>query len=1042
MQSFYDSSGDARRPFFLGCAIFGMLLEIFSTAVLYGHPSSAVAPPPAAPSSLKATAISSAHIDLTWTDNSNDEAGFKIEIKFEGSGVFTQIATVGANVTSYSSMGLQTNTEYFYRVRAYSAGGNSAYSNEAGATTLPDIPAAPTNLTATTESNNQINLAWTDNSSDETGFKIERKASTATAYTPVTTVGPNVTNFANTGLVPNTVYSYRVLAYNSGGESNYSNTAEAKTLPNLPMSPSSLTATAVSANQIKLAWADNAGNELGFKIERKNGATGIYKQIATVGINVKSYSNTGLSPNTNYFFRVRAYNAGGDSDYSNEANARTLPLPPAAPSNLTAATAGSNKIALAWADNANNETGFKIERKTGAAAYAQIAVVGANVKNFTDVNLAATAKYFYRVRAYNAGGHSAFSNEASATTLPNPPTAPNNLAASAGPRLIKLVWMDNADNESGFKIERKKLATGTYTQIATIGANKTGFVDSSLSGNTEYFYRVRAYNAGGHSGYSNEANATALPSPPAPPGNLAATAVSNSRIDLTWTDNAGNELGFRIERKTGAAGIYAQIATVGINVKNYSNTGLSPNTNYFYRVRAYNAGGHSGYSNEANAQTLSPAPAPPGNLTAATAGSNKIALVWADNADNENGFKIERKTGAAGTYALIATIGANKTGFVDSSLIANTQYFYRVRAYNAGGHSGYSNEANATTLPNPPAPPGSLTATAVSESRIDLAWTDNAGDEGGFKIERKTSAAGAYAEIATVGANVTGYSNTGLAANAQYFYRIRAYNTGGHSAYSNEASAIPFSSVNLALNKPATASSTDSSSTPSRAVDGALSTYWRSGFINSTAPVAWLRVQLSTSSPVPVGRAVVRWYENYFAIEYELQVSNDGASWTTVYADSAGAAGTQDFSFAQTTAQFVRLYMKQHEKSNYRIIDLEVYANPGAAKRWDSVADAAIIPDAIALAQNYPNPFNPTTQIGYELPMAGQVSLIIYNSLGQEVRRLIDKQQAAGYHQVTWNGRDQNGKPVPSGVYHYRLQVEDPANGASFVATKKMLMAK
>ncbi|GEM_PF-6163347 len=94
------------------------------------------------------------------------------------------------------------------------------------------------------------------------------------------------------------------------------------------------------------------------------------------------------------------------------------------------------------------------------------------------------------------------------------------------------------------------------------------------------------------------------------------------------------------------------------------------------------------------------------------------------------------------------------------------------------------------------------------------------------------------------------------------------------------------------------------------------------------------------------------------------------------------------------------------------------------------------LPAEFVLQQNYPNPFNPTTQIRYELPKAGHVALSIFNSLGQEVRRLVDRAQPAGYHLVTWNGRDQNGKPVPSGVYHYRLQVGD------FVSTKKMIMAK
>jgi hypothetical protein len=117
----------------------------------------------------------------------------------------------------------------------------------------------------------------------------------------------------------------------------------------------------------------------------------------------------------------------------------------------------------------------------------------------------------------------------------------------------------------------------------------------------------------------------------------------------------------------------------------------------------------------------------------------------------------------------------------------------------------------------------------------------------------------------------------------------------------------------------------------------------------------------------------------------------------------------------------------------YKLQDIDWQGN---VTEHGPVSITVASPESYVLQQNYPNPFNPATLIRYELPKAGHVSLIIYNSLGQEVRRLVDKQQAAGYHDVTWNGRDQNGKPVPSGVYHYRLQVGD------FVAAKRMLMAK
>lgn len=91
--------------------------------------------------------------------------------------------------------------------------------------------------------------------------------------------------------------------------------------------------------------------------------------------------------------------------------------------------------------------------------------------------------------------------------------------------------------------------------------------------------------------------------PPSTPSNLTAQAVFPSQINLTWQDNSNNENGFKIERKTGATGTYSQIATVSANVSSYSNTGLTANTTYYYRVRAYNTAGNSSYSNEVSTAT-------------------------------------------------------------------------------------------------------------------------------------------------------------------------------------------------------------------------------------------------------------------------------------------------------------------------------------------------------------------------------------------------------------------------------------------------------
>jgi C1A family cysteine protease len=192
-------------------------------------------------------------------------------------------------------------------------------------------------------------------------------------------------------------------------------------LPPAPGAPTSLSASPVSGSQINLTWADNSSNETGFKVERCTGSgCSSFSHIATLGASVLSYNNTGLTGSTSYSYRVRSYNSGGDSGYSNTASATTQAAqPPAAPSALTATAASTSQINLHWTDNSNNETGFKIERCIGAGCsnFSQIATVAANATAYNSSGLAASTTYTYRIRAYLTGADSGYSNISSATTL-------------------------------------------------------------------------------------------------------------------------------------------------------------------------------------------------------------------------------------------------------------------------------------------------------------------------------------------------------------------------------------------------------------------------------------------------------------------------------------------------------------------------------------------------------------------------------------------------------------------------------------------------
>jgi Putative metal-binding motif/Fibronectin type III domain len=458
---------------------------------------------PGAPTELTATSVGETQIDLSWNDSSDNEQGFSIQRK-EGTknGDWTPVGSTVPDATSYQDETVECDASYAYRVVAYNNAGDSDPSNEASATADHCSIAAPSNLTAIDISGTQIDLAWTDNSHNETLFEIQRREPGQEVWPIIGEVSANKNSFIDLDAVCESTYEYRVRARDdsTGGSSEFSNTDEATTGSCVLVAPINLTATDDGVGVIDVAWKDISGAEDGYLLQRQIPGTGTFESIADLPRNTESYPDQDLQcdPDTvSYEYRVRAYNSQANSNWSNEANGSAY-CPVAAPSGLTADAISISEIHLTWTNNATNHSGFRIYRNS-----VEIATVSGSTVQYDDAGLTCETAYQYYVTAYNQHLESTPSNIAIDQTVWCPVPAPTNLLVTpVDPARIDLTWEDNSANETNFNIERKE-PLGSWVPLATVVANAEAFSDLTPDCNVEYDYRVVAYNAHVQSSWSN-----------------------------------------------------------------------------------------------------------------------------------------------------------------------------------------------------------------------------------------------------------------------------------------------------------------------------------------------------------------------------------------------------------------------------------------------------------------------------------------------------------------------------------------------------------
>lgn len=564
------------------------------TAFVVAFEDGCAAPLP--PTGLTALLESGFSARLTWNANAADAILQRVEWTSDGTH-----SHVGAILDSQDGTalvgGLPELTTTTLRVVAVSEKGESASSAASVTTAL----GAPWDLEVASVFGNTVELWWLDGSKHETSQRVAGSTDGGSSWNNVAIFPADVTDGVVQDLKLDTPYHFKMRNASGSTYSEYSNTVFAITAPT---APGNLTACNVWADKVDLCWTDTSKTETEFRIaiSRDGGAT--WDNVGVAPANTTSYRVHGLNPLTLYLFKVRGFNGYAYSEYSNTIQVGTTDIPPAAPSGLGVVNLWARKADLRWTDNSNNEANFHVEKSTDGMNFFAADMTGANDSDSRIDGLLPRTRYYFRVRASNNAGYSAYSNVITLDTPDEPPAAPSNLhLVNLWARKVDLRWIDNSNNESGFFVA-VSIDGVTWGNAAVTGANDSDCRIDGLLPRNRYYFKVRAGNDAGYSDYSTMLTVDTPDEVPAAPSALVVANTYQTKIDLNWSDNADNESAYYVERSENGGASWSFVSKpLPPNSISFRDKDLTPNRTYHYRVRCQNAVGYSEYSDVTSGKT-------------------------------------------------------------------------------------------------------------------------------------------------------------------------------------------------------------------------------------------------------------------------------------------------------------------------------------------------------------------------------------------------------------------------------------------------------
>ena len=581
-------------------------------------------------------------------------------------------------------------------------------SNTDFAPDAPAIPAAPRVTIGNSSASGKPQLTWAavDGAAK---YEIYRSTQQSTGYSLLGTT--TSTSYVNTGAAAGTTYYYKVCAVNSAGTSAYSNIVSGRAKAAIPAAPRVTIGTSSASGKPQLTWAavDGAAKyEIYRSTQQSTGFTLLGTTTST------NYVNTGAAVGKTYYYKVRALNVDGAAGaYSSTVSGAAKAVAPAAPT-VTMTYSDSGKPKLTWSA-VSGAASYRVYRsESRGTGYSLLGTTTST--SYVNTGAAVGKTYYYRVKAVNSAGTSAYSNIVSGTARTPAPAAPvlkgGTSSASGKPQLT---WAA-VDGAAKYDVYRSNRADGTFSKVGS--TDKTTYVNTGAVKGVTYFYKIRAVGASGASGFSNTVAIHVAGVVKAP----AAVVLSGIKADaagitVTWKITANADT-YNVLRRDASNTAWKVIAR-GVSGTSYKDTTVARGVMYSYTVQGVAADGVTTGPYDTtgkSAKVTASASTTPGYVTMkdarrVTIGEKGILLTWT-TATNAKTYNVYRAVNPPKSGDTLRPVPASKWVLVakkvsalswkDTTGTSGTTYAYMVRGVAADGKTlstSYNTVGVRATMP-------------------------------------------------------------------------------------------------------------------------------------------------------------------------------------------------------------------------------------------------------------------------------------------------------------------------------------------------------